>query len=65
MPLIPDEFRPLTSPGVATAEGYVVLDGPGGVAITMTPDAAARTGHSLIMAAVIAEQFRAERRLPE
>jgi len=39
-------------PGVASAEqGLVILDGPDGVAVTMTPDAATGTGHSLITAA--------------
>ncbi len=49
--------QPLTEPGVASAEdGVVVLDGPDGVAITMTPDAAQKTGTSLISAAEVAEQ---------
>lgn len=43
--------------GVASAEdGLVILDGPDGVAITMTPDAARKTGTSLISAADIADQ---------
>ncbi|ODP39472.1 hypothetical protein [Sphingomonas turrisvirgatae] len=38
--------------GIASAEvGVVLLDGPDGVAIAMTPDAAEATGHSLIAAA--------------
>jgi hypothetical protein len=38
--------------GVASAEaGTVLLDGPNGVAIAMTPDAAHTTGESLIAAA--------------
>lgn len=46
---------PQTEPGIASAEdGLVVLDGPDGVAVTMTPDAAARTGQSLISAAAVA-----------
>ena len=49
--------QPLTEPGVASAEdGVVVLDGPDGVAITMTPDAAQKTAISLISAAEVAEQ---------
>ena len=49
--------QPETQPGRASAEdGLVVLDGPNGVAVTMTPDAAARTGHSLISAAAIAAE---------
>ncbi|RYD42852.1 MAG: hypothetical protein EOP63_11670 [Sphingomonadales bacterium] len=47
--------QPETKPGVATAEGGLVfLDGPDGVAATMTADAAARTGQNLIDAAAIA-----------
>lgn len=49
--------QPQTVPGMATAEdGVVILDGPDGVAVTMTADAAARTGLSLIEAAVTAEE---------
>jgi len=41
-----------SSPGVASAEqGVVLLDGPDGVAIAMTPEAAEATGRSLIAAA--------------
>lgn len=55
--------QPETEPGIASAEdGLVVLDGPDGVAITMTPDAAHKTGQSLISAAGIAEQEVAEGR---
>lgn len=44
--------RPETEPGVATAtQGLVILDGPDGVAVTMTPEAARRTGEALIEAA--------------
>lgn len=43
---------PLDRPGSASAEqGHVVLDGPDGVAITLTPDAAEGTAQSLIEAA--------------
>lgn len=49
--------EPVSRPGVASAEkGVVVLDGPDGFAITMTADAAARTGESLIAAAEKARQ---------
>lgn len=45
-----------TKPGAATAEqGQVTLDGPNGVAVAMTPEAAAETGRRLIAAARIAE----------
>ena len=44
--------------GVASAEeGIVLLDGPNGVAIAMTPDAAADTARSLLAAA---EEARAQ-----
>jgi hypothetical protein len=44
-----------TEPGVADAEsGYVFLDGPDGVAVTLTPDAAEEMGHRLIAAAKLA-----------
>jgi hypothetical protein len=47
--------QPETEPGVASAEdGIVILDGPDGIAVTMTADAAALTGHSLIAAAALA-----------
>jgi hypothetical protein len=49
--------QPHSGVGVANAEeGQVVLDGPDGVAVTMTPDAAERTGHSLIEAAAEAKR---------
>lgn len=44
--------EPFDRPGVATAEqGQVLLDGPDGVAIALTPDAAEATGRSLVSAA--------------
>jgi hypothetical protein len=44
--------RPETQGGRAVAEqGLVVLDGPDGVAITMTADAAEETGRALLAAA--------------
>ncbi|WP_326525071.1 hypothetical protein [Sphingomonas sp.] len=43
---------PAVAPGVAVAEeGVVVLDGPLGVAVSMTPDAAEGTARSLNLAA--------------
>ena len=45
-------LNPRTDAGVATAvDGVVVLDGPDGVAVTMTADAATRTANSLYAAA--------------
>lgn len=42
---------PFSSPGAASAEeGHVFLDGPDGVAITMTAQAAITTGQRLIEA---------------
>jgi hypothetical protein len=44
--------QPCTEAGKACAEeGQVLLDGPDGVAISLTPDAAEATGHELIQAA--------------
>lgn len=44
--------QPCSKPGRASAEqGMVVLDGPDGVAVTLTPYAAEKTGQSLIQAA--------------
>lgn len=57
MPAPPAVPQPQTEPGIASAEdGLVVLDGPAGIAVTMTPGAAAQTGQSLIQAAEIAER---------
>jgi hypothetical protein len=43
---------PFTRGGKASAEeGIVMLDGPDGIAISMTPDAAEQTGSSLLDAA--------------
>ncbi len=43
--------QPETEPGIASAEdGLVILDGPDGVAVTMTPDAASGTAESLLAA---------------
>lgn len=58
---IPAGLEPETEPGIASAEGGLVfLDGPDGIAKTMTADAAAQTGQSLIDAAAIAEAQRAQ-----
>ena len=46
-----------SQPGVASAEaGLVILDGPDGVAVTLTPEAAVQTGKSLIAAAEAAQR---------
>ncbi|WP_294237602.1 hypothetical protein [uncultured Sphingomonas sp.] len=48
--------------GLATAEqGIVMLDGPNGVAVSMTPSAARRTGEGLVAAAREAETQLGER----
>ncbi len=58
-PLVP---QPETEPGVASAEdGLVILDGPSGLALTMTVAAANGTGESLIAAAEAAELQIAEK----
>jgi len=45
-------LKPREDAGRATAEnGVVILDGPDGIAVTMTADAAARTADSLHEAA--------------
>lgn len=47
-----NELPPRTDPGIAVAEaGQVLLDGPDGVAVAMTPAAAEETGRRLIAAA--------------
>lgn len=54
--------HPHTEAGIANAEdGLVVLDGPDGVAVTMTANAAAGTGRSLIAAAEVAERQIADK----
>ncbi|NIJ28857.1 hypothetical protein FHT00_000790 [Sphingomonas insulae] len=41
--------RPQTKPGsVSLEDGQVMLDGPDGVAVAMTPEAALETGRRLI-----------------
>ena len=51
-------LKPCQLPGKATVEeGVVLLDGPDGVAVAMTADAAAQTAESLLAAAA---QARAE-----
>lgn len=48
-------LKPREDAGRATAEnGVVILDGPDGVAVTMTADAAAKTADSLHAAAKLA-----------
>lgn len=48
-----------TEPGEASAEdGYVILDGPDGVAVTMTSEAAIGTARSLLAAAERASAHR-------
>ena len=50
-----DHWLPRSEPGYAVAEaGQVLLDGPDGVAVAMTPDAAEETGRRLIAAAHLA-----------
>lgn len=55
----PLAYALLTSPGRASAEqGQVMLDGPDGVALTMTPEAAVGTAWSLLEAAEVARRQR-------
>lgn len=54
-------LQPETEPGDATADqGQVLLDGPDGVAVSMTPDAARKTGERLIAAADELDRTREE-----
>jgi hypothetical protein len=47
-----EHVEPFDVAGTAVAEaGLVLLDGPDGIAVAMTPDAARETGRSLIAAA--------------
>lgn len=58
---LPTTLAPEDQPGVATAEqGLVLLDGPDGVAVAMTPEAAEVTGQRLIAAAAEAIGQRTE-----
>lgn len=58
--------QPQTEPGIASAEdGLVVLDGPDGVAVTMTVEAASGTARSLIAAALVAERQVADRQVDD
>lgn len=51
---------PEQEPGVASAEqGIVLLDGPNGVAISMTPEVAEATARSMLAAAEEAVRQRA------
>jgi hypothetical protein len=59
-----DSLEPSPQPGKATAEqGAVLLDGPRGAAVTLTPEAAEATGESLRRAAAVAEDQRRAARL--
>lgn len=56
-------LKPCEDPGQACAEnGLVILDGPDGVAVTMTADAAEQTADSLRAAAVQARADVARQR---
>jgi len=51
--------QPLTEPAQASAEdGLVIMDGPDGFAVTLTPEAARITGQRLIEAGNIAHRHR-------
>ena len=50
---------PLDEPGVASVEeGHILLDGPDGVAVTMTVEAARGTAESLLSAVEEAEKAK-------
>ncbi|MDB5695175.1 MAG: hypothetical protein JWN21_718 [Sphingomonas bacterium] len=58
----PHPMPPEAGPGEASAEaGVVMLDGPDGVAVAMSPDAAEETGRRLIAAA---KEARSQGRTP-
>ncbi|MBF7015515.1 hypothetical protein QUC32_27910 (plasmid) [Novosphingobium resinovorum] len=62
MTIQPNPPQPRDDPGVASAEnGVVILDGPNGMAVTMTVNAAVKTGQSLIAAARLAEEQASRR----
>jgi len=53
----PAILRPCELPGTASVEdGVILLDGPDGVAVAMTPEAAIGTAHSLMQAAELARE---------
>ena len=55
-------LEPREDPSQATAEeGVVLLDGPNGIAVTMTADAAEKTADSLHQAAKLAREHLARR----
>lgn len=55
---IPQSIEPEAMPGIAVADtGQVILDGPDGVAVALTPEAAAETGRRLIAAAEEAARY--------
>ena len=61
----PNPPQPHEEPGIASAEdGVVILDGPNGLAVTMTAEAAAKTCESLMEAADIAKKQRSFDRRP-
>ena len=47
---------------VSAEEGQVLVDGPGGVAVSLTPDAAEETSHRLLFGAAQAQGQRAAER---
>lgn len=56
----PSPHLPEQQGGIAAAEdGQVILDGPNGVAVAMTPEAAQATARSLLLAADEANHQRA------
>lgn len=47
---------------VAAEDGQVVVDGPDGVALTLTPDAAVETSHRLLEGGLMAQGQKARRK---
>lgn len=51
--------QPEKTPAEATAEqGEVLIDGPDGLALSLTPDAARQTAHAIHVAACAAQEQR-------
>jgi hypothetical protein len=51
-----------TPSDVSAEEGEVMLDGPGGIAVSLTPDAALETSHRLLTGGLEAQGQKVETR---
>jgi hypothetical protein len=58
-----EPLKPYDQPSdVAAEEGEVIVDGPDGVAVSLTPEAAVETSHRMLEAGMTAEGQRREAR---